>query len=198
MGLCRRTLRIAAGDRRQAQCLYGSSVSGQRSRVRRRPSLSQHFLRSRALAASLIAESNVQPGDLVIEIGAGLGTLTRELALRCGRLVAVEVDGRLLPGLRAEFGACAGVSLVHGDFLTFPLPAEAYKVFGNIPFSITADIVRRLVESPDPPDDIYCIVHREAAERFAGEPYAVAISAGSLQHATMAKRRTARHLLCWT
>ena len=45
-------------------------------------------------------------------------------------------------------------------------------MFGNIPFGITADIVRRLVESPYPPDDIYCIVQREAAERFAGEPYA--------------------------
>ncbi len=147
-------------------------MSGRRNRTRRRPSFSQHFLRSQALAASLIAESNIQPGDTVIEIGAGLGTLTRELARRCSRLVAVEVDGRLLRRLRAEFGADPGVSLVHCDFLRFPLPAEAYKVFGNIPFGRTADIVRRLVESPDRPDDIYCIVQREAAERFAGEPYA--------------------------
>ncbi len=88
---------------------------------------------------------------MVIEIGAGLGTLTRELARKCGRLVAVEVDGRLLPGLKAEFGADPDVSLVHSDFLTLPLPTTAYKVFGNIPFGITADIVRRLVESPDPP-----------------------------------------------
>lgn len=147
-------------------------MSGRRSRTQGRPSLSQHFLRSQALAASLIAESNVRSGDTLIEIGAGFGTLTRELARRCSRLVAVEVDGRLLRRLRAEFGADPGVSLVHCDFLRFPLPAEAYKVFGNIPFGITADIVRRLVESPNPPDDIYCIVQREAAERFAGEPYA--------------------------
>ena len=147
-------------------------MSGRRRRTHRLPSLSQHFLRSQALAASLIAESNIQPGDTVIEIGAGLGTLTRELACLCSRVVAVEVDVRLVQGLRAEFGVNAGVSLVHADFLTFPLPAEDYKVFGNIPFGRTAEIVRTLVESPNPPNDIYCIVQREAAERFAGEPYA--------------------------
>ena len=147
-------------------------MSGRRRRAQRRRDLSQHFLRSRTLAASLIRESSISRRDLVIEIGPGNGILTRELAERSGRLVAVELDERLFDGLQTEFGESSHVQLALGDFLDFPLPATPYKVFANVPYSRTAAIIRRLTEASVPPQDAYCIVQREAAERFAASPYA--------------------------
>ena len=147
-------------------------MDGQRYRTRRRSDLSQHFLRSRALAASLVEQSSITGQDLVVEIGPGRGMLTRELARRCRRLVAVEIDERLVAELRAGFQDAPHVELVHGDFLRYRLPESPYKVYANVPFGRTADIIHRLVGASTPPEDAYCVVQLEAAQRFAGGPSA--------------------------
>ena len=143
-------------------------MSGRQRRARRRNELSQHFLRSRSLAARLVDQSTISARDLVVEIGPGRGILTHELAKRSGRLVAVELDRRLVTGLRETYADNDHVDVVLGDFLQFPLPTCSYKVFGNVPYSATAAIVRHLTDAATPPVDAYCIVQREAAERFAG------------------------------
>ena len=147
-------------------------MSGRQRRARRRSELSQHFLKSSSLAARLVDQSTVSSNDLVVEIGPGRGKLMSELARRSARLIAVELDERLSAGLQDTFTEAAHVEVVTGDFLEFPLPRGTYKVFGNIPFSATAAIVRRLADAATPPVDAYCIVQREAAERFAGGPFA--------------------------
>ncbi len=147
-------------------------MSAQRYRTPRRGELSQHFLRSRALASSLVAQASISQHDLVVEIGPGRGMLTSELARRCKQLMAVELDQRLCHQLRERFQAAPHVSIVHNDFLRIGLPDAPYKVVGNIPYSRTAAIVRRLIDAPSPPEDAYLVVQREAAERFAGGPYA--------------------------
>jgi len=98
--------------------------------------------------------------------------LTRELARACRRLVAVELDERLCDALRAEFSGVGHVNVVHGDFLTFPLPGTTYKIFANLPYVKTAEMIRHITQAPVPPEDAYCVVQKEAAERFAGSPYA--------------------------
>ena len=140
-------------------------------RTPRRADLSQHFLRSRSLAASLIAQAPVQRNDLVVEIGPGRGILTRELACRCREVVAVEFDGVLSEVLRTRFLGDDRVTVVRSDFLRFRLPDVPYKVLGNIPFNRTAAIVRRLVQADSPPQDAWLVIQREAAERFAGSPF---------------------------
>ena len=139
-------------------------------RTPRRADLSQHFLRSKALAASLIAQAPVTRNDLVVEIGPGRGILTRELARRCRKVVAVEVDGALSEALRTRFLSDSRVTIVRSDFLRFRLPDVSYKILGNIPFNRTADIVRRLVQADSPPQDAWLVIQREAADRFAGGP----------------------------
>jgi len=139
-------------------------------RTPRRADLAQHFLRSRSLAASLIAQAPLSRKDLVVEIGPGRGILTRELAHRCREVVAVEFDGALSEALRARFLSDNRVTIVRSDFLRFQLPDVPYRVLGNIPFNRTAAIVRRLVQADSPPRDAYLVVQREAAERFAGSP----------------------------
>ena len=140
-------------------------------RTPRRADLSQHFLRSKALAASLIAQAPLSRKDLVVEIGPGRGILTRELARRCREVVAVEFDGALSEALRTRFLSDTRVTIVRSDFLRFRLPDVPYKVLGNIPFNRTAAIVKRLVQADSRPEDAYLVVQREAAERFAGAPH---------------------------
>lgn len=144
-------------------------MSGQRSRTPRRPELSQHFLRSGALAASLVAHSSVSRDDLVVEIGPGRGLLTHALARRAGRVIAVEIDAGLADTLRPA--ARPNVDVVTCDFLRFSAPTRPHKAFANLPFARTADMIRRVTATPTL-TEAYLVVQREAAERFAGYPYA--------------------------
>jgi 23S rRNA (adenine-N6)-dimethyltransferase len=149
-------------------------VSAPVRRTRRRRELSQHFLRRGALAASLVEASTLERSDLVIEVGAGRGALTRELARRAGHVVAVEVDPELCRELCAARRAWQGgerVEIVCADFLELELPRRAYKVFGSLPFARTTDSVRRLTHARRPPEDAWLVVQREAARRFAGAPW---------------------------
>ncbi|MGH7575323.1 MAG: 23S ribosomal RNA methyltransferase Erm [Longimicrobiales bacterium] len=147
-------------------------MSAKQGRTPRRPELSQHFLRSEALANRLAAQTRISKHDLVLEIGPGRGALTAALARRCRKLIAVELDARLCGLLRKQFRDDRHVSIVQGDFLRFGLPTVPYKVVGSIPFSHTAAIVRRLVDGPSSLTDAHLVTQREAAHRFAGAPYA--------------------------
>jgi len=138
----------------------------------RRAELGQHFLRRGALAADIVARAPLAAHGLVVEIGAGKGTLTRALVLRGARVRAVELDPALAARLRIDFATEPHVEIIEGDFLAISLPREPYRVIGNIPFARTAEIVRRLVDASHPPVDALLVVQREAAERFAGSPYA--------------------------
>ena len=136
----------------------------------RRIAYSQNFLRSPRLVDRLLDRSGIAAGDLVIEIGPGHGVITGRLSARCRQVLAVENDPRLVEALRVRFADVGNVALFAGDFLNFPLPMTAYKVFANIPFNMTAAIVGKLTSGASPPVDAYLAVQREAAERFLGAP----------------------------
>jgi 23S rRNA (adenine-N6)-dimethyltransferase len=118
-------------------------VAGRRSRARPSPR-SRHFLRS-GLAARLVAEAGVTRDDLVVDLGAGSGRLTGELAARARRVVAVELDPRLAGKLR---GRWANVDVVQGDAATARLPGEPFRVVANLPFHRTTDLLHRLLDDP--------------------------------------------------
>jgi 23S rRNA (adenine-N6)-dimethyltransferase len=110
-------------------------------------------------------------GDLVYDIGAGCGIISEELAERQARVIAIEQDNGLYNKMKQKLVASPLVTLRHGDFLTEILPRqERYKVFANIPFILTAAIIRKLLLSQNPPDDCYLIMQREAARKFTGVP----------------------------
>jgi 23S rRNA (adenine-N6)-dimethyltransferase len=136
----------------------------------RRPELSQHFLRDAAVARALIRRLPFSPGELVVEAGAGDGMLTAALTDAGFRVLAVEKDERLFRLLRQRFAGQPRVACHHADFLAFPLPSVPYRVVSNVPYAITAALVRRLLHAARPPDDAMLIVQREAAEKFAGAP----------------------------
>ncbi|MGB9706708.1 MAG: 23S ribosomal RNA methyltransferase Erm [Microgenomates group bacterium] len=131
---------------------------------------SQNFLRRPEFVANLIERTTITDSDLVVEIGPGKGIITQQLAKRAGRVIAVEVDQRLAANLKASFQGVPNIQIVEADFLKWELPGTPYKVFSNIPFNMTADIVRKLTEDRNPPQVAYLIMQDKAAFRFIGRP----------------------------
>lgn len=132
----------------------------------RRKLLSQNFLRDRELVKSLIRASGISCKDLVLEIGAGGGIITEDLLSLSRKVIAVEIDKGLYTLLSGRLGNNKSLELICGNFLELELPKEPYKVFSNIPFSITGETIRKLLFSNNPPDSCNLIVQKEAAEKF--------------------------------
>lgn len=101
----------------------------------------RHFLRSSRLAAELVRAAGVGRGDLVLDLGAGTGVLTRALAGAGARVVPVEIDAELAAGLRDRFDG-----VVEGDALRVPLPRERFAVVANLPFGSGTAILRRILD----------------------------------------------------
>jgi 23S rRNA (adenine-N6)-dimethyltransferase len=107
---------------------------------------------------------------LVLDVGAGTGIITEALAGRGFRVIAIEKDARLFRSLRARLIGRTNVECHYSDALLFPLPRAGYAVVSNVPFGISAALVRRLIAAERPPDDAFLVLQLEAAEKFAGVP----------------------------
>lgn len=160
-----------------------------RAPVRTKKWLGQHFLRDNSVPPRIAQAAAIQPSDLVVEVGPGLGVLTAELAGRLdpesGRLVAVEVDDSLLPLLEERFAAMPFVSLVHADVLDMPpeqlTGGRPYKVVANLPYYITSAILRHFLDAQHMPTSLTVMVQREVAERMAARPPEMSLLAVAVQ-----------------
>lgn len=148
-------------------------------------SLGQNFIYDENVLARITAAANLQPADNVLEIGPGLGSLTRHLAQAAGRVVAVELDDRLLPILQEELADLPNVEIVHADILNVD-PADwfgdtPYKVVANVPYYITGAILRHLLGGRSKPTMMVMTVQKEVAERLTAEPGEMSLLAVSVQ-----------------
>jgi len=134
--------------------------------MKRLAALSQNFLRSPQLVKELLGHTNITHGDIVYDIGAGSGVVASALAPRVRSVVAVEIDPRLAEKLRSNLAHLDNVVVNNADFMTLPLSHTPYKVFANIPFSLSAQIVHRLTDAPYPPSAIYLIVQEQFARKL--------------------------------
>lgn len=132
---------------------------------------SQNFITSRKLIHRIIGLSGIGAGDTVLEIGTGKGHLTEALCEKAGSVCSVEIDRRLYESARDRLAQYSNLNLIHGDFLKYNLPARGgYKVFSNIPYFITTQIVEKLTSASNLPDDIWLVMEKGAAKRFIGMP----------------------------
>jgi len=119
--------------------------------VRRRPARGargQHFLRSKRLAADLVADAELARGDLVLEIGGGTGVLTEALAQAGARVLVLERDPALVTQLHGRFGRRPGVIVVQADASEHDWPDKPFAVVANLPFAAGTAILRRLLGDP--------------------------------------------------
>ncbi len=147
-------------------------------------SLGQNFLFDEAVLGRIVAAGGVTAVDRVLEIGPGLGSLTRLLAQTAAAVTAVELDERLLPILRRELQEFENVRLVHGDILA-QNPADwffrPYKVMANVPYYITGAILRHLLSAAVKPSRMVLTVQKEVAERLTAVPPHMSLLAVSVQ-----------------
>lgn len=135
-----------------------------------RYSISQNYLTSTKTINSLLRRTSICKNDLVIEIGAGKGHITKQLAKISHAVIAYEADTELSRRTEETISA-ENVSIISDDFLKSSLPkTRAYKIFSNIPFSITTDIIRKLTTAPNPPAEAWLVMEKGAAKRFMGKP----------------------------
>jgi 16S rRNA (adenine1518-N6/adenine1519-N6)-dimethyltransferase len=144
-----------------------ATLQGLLDRHRVRPShrLGQNFLVDPMLRDRVAEAAGIGPGDTVLEVGAGPGNLTVALAERAARVIAVEIDRRLLGVLREVTAGDPRVEILEGDMLKLALPAAAV-VAGNIPYYLTGALLPRLLERSDPPRSVSLVVQKEVAERW--------------------------------
>ncbi len=153
-----------------------------------RQRLGQHFLASagwRERIARLVLgeaalthvpapEAAARREDLWVEIGAGHGEMTSLLAGQVGRLMAIELDSKLLPGLRKQTAGLANVTVIAGDVLGLDLTAltegKPFRAYGNLPYYITSPIVHHLLSYPDRLEAAFLVVQLEVAARMAARP----------------------------
>jgi 16S rRNA (adenine1518-N6/adenine1519-N6)-dimethyltransferase len=136
--------------------------------------LGQNFLQDESALERIAAAAEILKDDCVLEIGPGLGSLTRHLAAAAKEVTAVELDADLLAPLRAVLQPYPNVRVVHGDILKLSI-AELidqpnYIVAANIPYNITSAIIRHLLESKPKPRRVVLTIQKEVAERICAQP----------------------------
>lgn len=132
-------------------------------------SLGQNFLFDDGLLKRIVDVAGVKPTDQVLEVGAGLGSLTRVLGGAAETVTSIELDNRLIPILQRELEHFENIEIVHGDILEFDPSAQfssPYIVVANVPYYITGAIMRHLLSSSPLPTRIVMTIQKELADRL--------------------------------
>jgi 16S rRNA (adenine1518-N6/adenine1519-N6)-dimethyltransferase len=144
----------------------------------------QHFLVDRRVVQCLITAAEIKPNEIVLEIGPGLGALTRELARCAAKLYLVEIDPELVRRLHEEFAGKEHVIVIAGDFLLLNLsaafPEEKIKVVANLPYNVATPILFRLIAERQRFPQVMVTLQKEVAERLSAAPGSKAYGALSV------------------
>ncbi len=160
--------------------------------IQPKKSLGQNFMHDSNWLARVVTAADVGAEDLVLEIGAGAGNLTRLLAQAARHVVAVEIDKRLLPVMESELATFENISLLTGDILKIDYLSvlaehtrddlRRYCVVANIPYYITGAILQHLLAAPIKPSRMVLTVQAEVAERIVADPGKMSLLAVSVHH----------------
>jgi 16S rRNA (adenine1518-N6/adenine1519-N6)-dimethyltransferase len=139
---------------------------------RPRKRFGQHFLTDPAVIDAIVDAISAGPGDVVVEIGPGLGAITEPLAQRAGHLHCVELDRDLVTALRRRWADSAKVTIHEADALTFDFAAlgDNLRIVGNLPYNISTPLLFHLLHSRDAIRDMHFMLQKEVVERMAASP----------------------------
>ena len=154
--------------------------------------LGQNFLVDPAGLERILEAADLAPSDTVLEIGAGVGTLTARLAREVRQVLAVELDARLIPPLTEVVGGLANVRVIQADILRVDLAPltrdEPFRVVANVPYQITSHLLRRLLEMPHGPDRVVLTLQAEVVDRIVAKAGEMSLLALSVQVYGAARR----------
>ena len=155
----------------------------QRFDLRARKRLGQHFLIDEAVQQRIISAAELTSSDIVLEVGPGLGILTRELAKQADWVIAVELDDKLAALLKETLASFHNVTIINEDILRidpaallqeqktrFPPAMSQYKVVANLPYYITSPVLRHFLEASAKPKMMLVMVQKEVAEAIVAGP----------------------------
>ena len=136
--------------------------------------LGQNFLIKRGIVDEIVHAAELTPGEPVLEVGPGIGTLTQGLAQSGADVTAIELDRRLLEVLYTTLASYDNVRIIHGDVLKLDVPSimnhKPFKVVANLPYYITTPIIMSLLESKLPIERLVVMVQKEVALRMVAKP----------------------------
>jgi 16S rRNA (adenine1518-N6/adenine1519-N6)-dimethyltransferase len=147
--------------------------------MRLKKHLGQHFLRDAGSLRKLLQFINPRPADLFLEIGAGMGALSRRLAPEAGTLLALEVDRDCIEALRTVLSPYPNASPILGDVMRVDLltlvqphlkPDLRLRIAGNLPYNLATAIIERMLRTPLQIEDMVFLVQLEVAERITASP----------------------------
>ena len=147
--------------------------------------IGQNYMRDASALEKVAGAADINSKDVVLEIGPGLGSLTRYLSISAQQVVAVELDPELVPILLTVLKPYVNVRIIRGDILALAprelgLPSN-YLVVANIPYNITSAIIRHLLESEPKPRRVVLTIQKEVAERICAVPPDMSLLALSVQ-----------------
>jgi len=151
--------------------------------LRARKGLGQHFLIDGEVLERIISAAELTPSDVIVEVGPGLGVLTRELAQKAGRVIAIELDSRLAAALKQTLAHFNNVTIINDDVLKIEPKnlATGYKVVANLPYYITSPVLRHFLEASAKPRLMILMVQKEVAEAITARPGKMSLLAVSVQ-----------------
>jgi 16S rRNA (adenine1518-N6/adenine1519-N6)-dimethyltransferase len=156
-----------------------------RYRLHAHKGLGQNFLQDAQALEKIASAAEIHENDTVLEIGPGLGSLTRYLAVSAKDVIAVELDENLIEPLKAVLSPYQNIQIIHGDILKLSpgdlISADQYLVVANIPYYITSAVVRHLLESKLKPRRIVLTMQKEVAQRICARPGDMSLLALSVQ-----------------
>jgi len=144
--------------------------------------MGQNFLVDASVLNKIIQAAELQPEDIVLEIGPGIGTLTQELAKKTKKVIAIEKDRVMVEILKETLKDYKNVEIIQGNILTadYKLPAH-YKLVANLPYYITSPIIRMFLEAKNPPEHMVLMVQKEVGQRICAKPPNMSILSVSVQ-----------------
>ena len=146
--------------------------------MKTKKSLGQHFLKSERALLVIVRAGSINPGDIILEIGPGMGALTEKLLATNCQVLAIEKDDKLYEFLKTKFEkyiSLGKLKLIHGNALEFnpqsyQLEPRSYKLISNIPYNITGAILKKFLGAKNQPKIMALLVQKEVAKRIIGRP----------------------------
>lgn len=146
--------------------------------------LGQNFLICKAVLKKIIETAELKRNDVVLEVGPGMGVLTKELAKSAEKIIAVEKDQKMCEILRKVLGGFNNVEIISADILKvghWPLVIGHYKVLANLPYYITSPVIRKFLEAEHQPESMVLMVQKEVGQRICAKPPKMNLLAVSIQ-----------------